>query len=621
MYHYDALGDERFQELCQALIIAAHPNAQCLPTGQPDGGRDAYLLSHVLNSQAGRHSAPEVIVYQVKYVKNAADSRSERDMIEAIVHLESDKVEKLKNKGLKKYYLITNLKGTAHPDVGSIDKVNDLLSKELGIEAYCWWRDDLDRRLDVNSSVKWSYPEILKASDLLQKLVEGQFGEDEERRRIAIRAYMTAQFDEDQELKFKQTELRSTMAELFVDLPMRVSDHTQHHIENYRRIPRRGHFDRYWEHTELLTYHMREEHIRAAEFFISQKHGHDVSRIVLEGAPGQGKSTVTQYICQVLRTKLLDKKSDLTRLSAYCQNAPLRIPFRVDLRDLAKWISGVNPFQPTQTELSANEPRSLEGFIAGQVKFLSGGHDFSVSDLTAVTRASHILLALDGFDEVADIALRQSLVDEISKGVNRLSSSGSFTLQTIVTSRPAAFAKSVKFPPETWTYLELLPLARKHVDEYTTKWMVAKGLKPSEQVQLRSILDTKLKESHTQYLAKNPMQLTILLSLINSRGASLPEKRTAMYDAYMEMFFSRESEKSEIVRDNRDILIDIHRYLAWKLQTSAESGENGSIDQMSLRTTLYSYLFKEGEDTTIVEELFNGIIERVGALVSRVQGT
>jgi hypothetical protein len=119
-----------------------------------------------------------------------------------------------------------------------------------------------------------------------------------------------------------------------------------------------------------------------------------------------------------------------------------------------------------------------------------------------------------------------------------------------------------------------LPLERRQVDEYAVKWMKARGLKSIEQSQLRRVLDAKLQETHTQFLAKNPMQLTILLWLIHNRGASLPEKRTAMYDAYMDMFFSRESEKSDIVRDNRELLIDIHRFLAWKLQTSAESGEN-----------------------------------------------
>ena len=94
----------------------------------------------------------------------------------------------------------------------------------------------------------------------------------------------------------------------------------------------------------------------------------------------------------------------------------------------------------------------------------------------------------------------------------------------------------------------------------------------------------------------------------------------------MDMFFSRESEsreseKSDIVRDNRDLLIDIHRFLAWKLQTSAEAGEDGSIEQSALRHTLLIYLDSEGEDTSIVGTLFDGIVERVGALVSRVQDT
>ncbi len=94
-----------------------------------------------------------------------------------------------------------------------------------------------------------------------------------------------------------------------------------------------------------------------------------------------------------------------------------------------------------------------------------------------------------------------------------------------------------------------------------------------------------------------------------------------MYDTYMDLFFSRESEKSEIVRDHRDLLIDIHRFLAWTLQTAAELGGNGSIEYSDLRETLLMYLDSQGEDTTIVGQLFDGVIERVGALVSRVQET
>ncbi|RUV33556.1 hypothetical protein, partial [Mesorhizobium sp. M7A.F.Ca.MR.148.00.0.0] len=618
MYHYEMLGDERFQEFCQALISASFPNAQCLPVGQPDGGRDAFLIHHLKESRP-KHSRPELIVFQVKYVKKTLDSRSEREMVEDVINKEGEKVEKLKSAGLQKYYLITNIKGTSHLDVGSIDRVNGLLSEKLGIEAYCWWRDDLDRRLDGNSSVRWSYPEILKATDLLEALVSGALGEGEERRKAAIRAYMVAQYEDDQELKFKQTDLRSSMTELFIDLPMHPSvgsiDSGISKAPKYFSIRQSsgGIYHNYMSAPQ--------EALPAAEFLLNQNGKGSLQRIVLEGAPGQGKSTITQYMCQVMRMHLLGRADEVNQLQKQYQEAMVRIPFRVDLRDLAKWVSGIDPFQPKALELDEREPRSLEGFLAGQVRFMSGGHDFNVSDLTAVTRVSHLLLALDGFDEVADIELRQRLVLEITKGATRLMNAGGFSVQTIVTSRPAAFAKSVRFPRDQWSYFELLPLERPQVDGYTTKWMKAKGIKSVEQSQLRRILDAKLREAHTQFLAKNPMQLTILLSLIHNRGTSLPEKRTAMYDAYMDMFFSRESEKSDIVRENRELLIDIHRHLAWKLQTSAEGGESGSIERGALRSMLLVYLDSQGESTAIVTDLFNGIVERVGAIVSRVQET
>ncbi|WP_161494542.1 NACHT domain-containing NTPase [Caulobacter sp. B11] len=572
----------------------------------------------MISNTMARNPAKDLIVFQVKYVKNVADTRDERDMVEAVIKSEKAKVEKLKSAGISKYYLITNIKGTSHLNAGSIDRVNDLLTKEFGIESYCWWRDDIDRRLDGNASVKWSYPEILKATDLLQALIEGHLGEDEARRKSAIRAYMTAQYDDEQELKFKQTDLRSTMVDLFVDLPMRRTydpvdvDHIQ------SRHVQRSDLARY---ANSISLRELEDTLNSAEYFLTSNTINVSQRIVLEGAPGQGKSTVTQFICQVMRMKLLGKGQDILSIPEALRATAVRIPFRVDLRDLAKWIAGTDPFQPRPTDLDEKEPRSLEGFLAGQVRFLSGGHEFNVSDLSAVARASHMLLALDGFDEVADVELRKQLVAEITKGSARLVNAGSFSVQTIVTSRPAAFAKSIRFPREQWVYFELLPLERNQVDAYAAKWMKAKGIKEAERLQLSKILESKLAEAHTQFLAKNPMQLTILLSLINNRGASLPEKRTAMYDAYMDMFFSRESEKSNIVRDNRELLIDIHRYLAWKLQTAAEGGENGSIERGALRQMLLIYLDSQGEDTGIVGELFDGIIERVGALVSRVQET
>ena len=69
-YHYEALNDQRFQKLSQALIVAQNPNTQCLPVGQPDGGRDAYLF-HTESDQN------KLVVFQVKFSRDpSSKSRS-----------------------------------------------------------------------------------------------------------------------------------------------------------------------------------------------------------------------------------------------------------------------------------------------------------------------------------------------------------------------------------------------------------------------------------------------------------------------------------------------------------------------------------------------------------------
>jgi hypothetical protein len=123
-------------------------------------------------------------------------------------------------------------------------------------------------------------------------------------------------------------------------------------------------------------------------------------------------------------------------------------------------------------------------------------------------------------------------------------------------------------------------------------------------------------------LAKNTMQLSILLSLIHLRGESLPERRTELYDTYIDVFFNRESEKSNIVKKHRDLLIDIHRYLGFYLHAKAESGgTTGRISVDELKDVVSAYLQDEGRPVDTLDDLLTGMVERVVAIVSRVEGT
>jgi NADPH-dependent 7-cyano-7-deazaguanine reductase QueF len=63
-HQLENLGPERFQHLCQALLVQEFPGTNCLPVGQPDGGRDAVRYA----SDEANPSA--FTVCQVKYCRD-----------------------------------------------------------------------------------------------------------------------------------------------------------------------------------------------------------------------------------------------------------------------------------------------------------------------------------------------------------------------------------------------------------------------------------------------------------------------------------------------------------------------------------------------------------------------
>ena len=255
-----------------------------------------------------------------------------------------------------------------------------------------------------------------------------------------------------------------------------------------------------------------------------------------------------------------------------------------------------------------------------QVEYQSGGLEITQDELLQFFARSHSVVVLDGFDEVADIAIRKRIVEEIRDAAARLDAHAK-SMQIIVTSRPAAFANSPGFPEEDWLHLELKDLRRSNIEAYKDKWIEAQELNDDEGRLVSSTLQEKLDQPHLRDLARNPMQLTILLHLIHVQGVALPEKRTTLYEEYMKLFLNREAEKSEVVREWRELLLSIHGVIAWVLHTQVEDGAGaGRISKTALRDEMRTYLVTEEHDPQLAGALFTGATERIGALVSRVEG-
>ncbi|MBB4363987.1 hypothetical protein GGD65_005041 [Bradyrhizobium sp. CIR18] len=141
-HSFENLGPDRFQQMVQALLVSTNPRTVCLPIGQPDGGRDALQPT---GSEVGKD---EFIVFQVKFSRHPSSVRNLTEWLTEKTDGEREKIERLKARGAKEYFLITNVPGTAHLDSGSIDKTLCALRNEIGIPIHCWFRDDLNRLLD-----------------------------------------------------------------------------------------------------------------------------------------------------------------------------------------------------------------------------------------------------------------------------------------------------------------------------------------------------------------------------------------------------------------------------------------------------------------------------------------
>jgi hypothetical protein len=216
-YPLENLDPERFQQFCQALLAREHPQLQCFPVAQPDGGRDA--VAYFSESQGSKFA-----VYQVKFSRRPLAEADPRKWLLAIMEEEAPKLARLIPRGASQFYLLTNIDGTAHLDAGSIDRLNQTLSEQLRVPFTCWWRDDLNRRLDNAWDIKWAYPDLMAGPDFLRCILESGITEDRERRESALRAFLTQQLRIDEQVRFRQVEMQMDLLDLFVDVPIDLRD-------------------------------------------------------------------------------------------------------------------------------------------------------------------------------------------------------------------------------------------------------------------------------------------------------------------------------------------------------------------------------------------------------------
>ncbi|GGN33000.1 NACHT domain-containing protein [Streptomyces fuscichromogenes] len=647
-YPYEQLDGRRFQRLAQSLITIERPRTQCLPIAGPDGGRDAVGLEFDVTGKLS-----DVVIYQVKYREQSPmGTPSTNDLYDWLIgHLgtERKKLAKLKDRGAREFVFITNVPASGHLDVGLRDRVQQWVTQNIPLPAFIWWREDLDARLDRNPALVFRFmlfrgPDSVHA--YLARILDKSPSRDEpdssgieySTRNPAVSTlllYLARQYEEESTLRFKQAHLDAPLIDSFVDVQFELNgkifrEHPEMRISYWRlaeEITRRHGSEPEEESGYLPSVSNSSMELPgAASALLIDQDIISLDRVVIEAGPGQGKSTLIQFIGQIHRARILDRTEDLDRLPSHLTQSALRLPIRVELRHLGKWLQGISPWSREEKITHHAGVPSLHGYVASHVQYVTGMR-FTSEDLVAIASRTPMLLLLDGLDEVADTSLRETVVTTVESFIRDMNSLGA-QVQVVATSRPSSLARAPIFARNDFLYCQLTDLSIELTEKYTNSWVKRRSLPDDQASELKRVLGGCLNQPHISELARTPMQLAILLWLVHTRGWNLPDKRTALYEEYVRTVFDREADKSPTVRQYRDLLLEMHGYLGWFLHARSEDGAQGTgagdIGTADLKRTIWEYLegkqdSSESVPSETVSKVFEGI-RRVFILVDRIQG-
>jgi len=474
-------------------------------------------------------------------------------------------------------------------------------------------------KVDANSGAAYT----------VDDLVEMRTTHEEQARRSevdkTIRLYSAQQYGIDDKVLFEQVDLNGpTVDSMFVDVPFacrpdanvaelmqRIADEWPGDVDEADNAD-----------AQIVT--------GAAQALL---HPDWLGNALLVGGPGQGKSTLLQYVCQFHRARLLGrdgytgKEQQLSRLTDV-----QRVPIRLDLRKYAIWASRLQrnakpdkgqrkeKYKRRMAHTEASRWPTIEEYIAVEITSCSGGRDFSVEDAGFLVSTRPVLIALDGLDEVANLKYREEVSAQIVDTHFRLAVDA-VDLVVLVSTRPGATTSALWSSGE-FPRLNLQRLTHGLRVQYLQRWAEVAKLSQEATEKLQRMFMENQNVPHIRELASYPMQLAILLHLLQRRQL-LPQRRTELYHEYLKTFLDREQsqDKEPLLAEERQVIEDIHAYIGWQVQTQAEEGKSsGSIKRDDLKKLLREHLAGREDGQKLADELFSAFTTRVLCLVERDSG-
>jgi hypothetical protein len=334
-------------------------------------------------------------------------------------------------------------------------------------------------------------------------------------------------------------------------------------------------------------------------------------RIVLLGGPGQGKTTLGQFACQVYRAALLNGRDVLRLIREQCGDSLTRLagrryPLHVDLKILAAYLANSNPDNP---------PALLE-FIRLRISERVAT-EISPDDMKMWLKNYPWFVVFDGLDEVSASGNREATLRCISEFLVDADTLDADIL-VVATCRPQSYAR--EFDEKHYRHLWLIPLSDVRALDYGNRLLAVRHSRGADLATYQARLKAAASASATARLMRSPLQVTIMAALVERIGLP-PEQRWSLFSEYYRVIYDRETERgtawSIALRDFRTDVDMIHRQIGFALHGKSElsAGVEASLTHAEFREIVHLRLSAEGHSgsglTASVDTLSEAVKDRL----------
>lgn len=570
------LGSREFEHLTQSIAVAElGPGVGVFGSGA-DGGREATFDGPVPIVTNG-HKWSGYGVIQAKY-KEILDKPKE-DATWLISEINGEMKgwtgRKEAGKRIPAYYIVSTNVRLSPMEEGGIDRVNGCLAnhaKSLGFDGWVIWHSDVISTFIANHrDIRISYASWVTVGDVLSTVLENRENSTKEFT-DALASFTAKELLRERYVNLDQAgsvnDRNVALADIFIDLPYGNWSEMEDPSPGASR-------------NILASLISAADHGRESISSENRANGARLEnqRFVLIGGPGQGKTTITQFACQMYRSALVsdspagtygkvreacEKISNLMEQEGLDQPKNRRWPVNIQLTRLAD-------------EIAKGESTSLLDYLSKVI-----------ARKTTMPLNSHQLrdwlatypwfMVLDGLDEVPAASNRAEVLDLIDDFLIEAAAVNA-DLFVVATTRPQGYTD--EFSPNHYRHLQLSSLSRDVAMRFGKKLATARhGMESDRTDRLMERLERAYVEPATSRLMATPLQVTILAVLLERVGQA-PKDRYNLFADYYRVIYERELEKdsqaSALLRDRRSDVDAIHAHVGLLLQTRSEhSGETHS---------------------------------------------